>query len=96
MERIARWLPEVSDGRLRQLTWPGIAAHRDFIVEQLDGVTVSTISQRLIDEPDLSASQSSLRRWIAANLSEFEAAGRGCGTRPARRGPRPRRAVRGG
>ena len=71
-ERIARWFPEVSDGRLRQVTWPAIAAHRDFIVKQLkDGVTVSTISQRLIDDEGLSASQSSLRRWIAANLSEL-------------------------
>jgi hypothetical protein len=71
-QRIARWFPEVSDGRLRQLTWPAIAAHRDFIVAQLqDGVTVSTISQRLIDDKGLSASRSSLRRWIAGNLSEL-------------------------
>lgn len=51
-ERVARWFPEVADSRLRQLTWPAIAAHRDFIVKQLeDGVTVATISHRLIDEP---------------------------------------------
>jgi len=30
-------------------------------------LTVSTISQRLIDEHGFSASRSSLRRWIAAN-----------------------------
>lgn len=71
-QRIAGWFPRVVDGRLRQVTWPAIAAHREFICGQLkEGVTVCTISQRLIDEHGLSASRSSLRRWIAANLSEL-------------------------
>ena len=82
-ERIAGWFPQVADGRLRQVTWPAIAAHREFIVAQLkDGVTVSTISQRLVDEHGLSASRSSLRRWIVANLSELTLRDRASPPRP--------------
>jgi hypothetical protein len=78
-QRIAGWFPGLSDARLRQVTWPEIEAHRDYIVKQLkDDVTVSTISSRLIAEKGLAASVSSLRRWIRANLAE-EAA------RPGRR-----------
>ena len=70
-QRIARWFPEVADARLRQVTWPAIEAHRDYIVEQLaDEVTVSTISARLSAEKGLTASESSVRRWITANLAE--------------------------
>ena len=70
-QRIGRWFPELADARLRQVTWPAIEAHRDYIVEQLaDEVTVSTISSRLIAEKGLTASESSVRRWIAANLAE--------------------------
>ena len=70
-QRIVRWFPGLSDARLRQVTWPAIEAHRDYIASQLkDEVTVSTISARLIAEKGLSASESSLRRWIAANLAE--------------------------
>ena len=53
-QRIADWFPEVTDRRLRQLTWPEIETHRDYIVEQLgEDVTVATISQRLTDEQRL-------------------------------------------
>ena len=34
-QRIAEWFPGVVDRRLRQVTWPQIEAHRDYIVEQL-------------------------------------------------------------
>jgi len=65
------WFPELADTRLRQVTWPVIAAHRDYIVEQLAaGVTVSTIHQRLADERGLAVSVASLRRYVAANLPE--------------------------
>jgi transposase len=65
------WFPELADTTLRQTTWPAIAVHRDYIVEQLRvGVTKATIHQRLRDEHDLSASCASLKRWIAANLAE--------------------------
>jgi transposase len=70
-QRIAGWFPGLSDARLRQVTWPAIEAHRDYIVAQLkDEVTVSTISSRLSAERGLTASESSVRRWIAANLAE--------------------------
>src|SRR6185312_12045788 len=76
-QRIGRWFPGLCDARLRQVTWPAIEAHRDYIVKQLaDEVTVSTISARLIAERGLTASRSSLRRWIAANLAEEAARSR--------------------
>src|SRR6266487_3734870 len=65
------WFPELADTRLRQVTWPAIAGHRDYIVAQLEaGVTVSTIHQRLRDESGLAVSVASLRRYVAANLPE--------------------------
>jgi hypothetical protein len=82
-QRIAEWFPEVVDRRLRQVTWPQIEAHRDYIVEQLgEGVTVSTISQRLTDEHGLVASESSVRRWMNANLTEQVARHRASPPRP--------------
>ena len=48
---VREWFPELSDTRLRQVTWPAIAAHHDYIAEQLKaGVRMSTIHQRLTDE----------------------------------------------
>lgn len=70
-ERATAWFPQVADAGLRQITWPVIAAHRDYIHEQLRvGVTVATIHQRLVDEQWLVASVGSLRRWVRANLPE--------------------------
>jgi len=56
--------PELSDTRLRQVTWPAIGAHHDYIDEQPKaGVTVATIHQRLRDERGLAVSVvASLRR----------------------------------
>jgi transposase len=70
--RLAReWFPELADTRLRQVTWPAIAEHRDYIVAQLEArVTVATIHQRLRDERGLAVSVASLRRYVAANLPE--------------------------
>src|SRR6266536_6517640 len=70
--RLAReWFPGLADTRLRQVTWPAIAEHRDYIVEQLEArVTVATIHQRLADERGLAVSVASLRRYVAANLPE--------------------------
>jgi transposase len=65
------WFPELADTRLRQVTWPQIEAHPDYIVAQLElGVTKQTIWQRLHDERGLQASVASLKRWVAANLPE--------------------------
>lgn len=67
----AGWFPGLCDMTLRQVSWPGIEPHRDYIAEQLkEGVTVATIHQRLTDERGLAASVASLRRWVRANLAE--------------------------
>ena len=43
------WFPELADARLRQVTWPEIGKHHEFITGQLQaGVTVKTIHQRLV------------------------------------------------
>ncbi len=67
--RLAReWFPELADTTLRQVTWPAIAVHRDYIAAQLAaGVTVATVHQRLRDEHGLAVSVASLRRYVAAN-----------------------------
>jgi transposase len=69
--RIEVWFPEMGDARLRAVTWPAIAVHRDYVMAQLkQGVTQATIHQRLRDEKGLDASVASFRRWVAANLPE--------------------------
>ena len=68
---VRQWFPELADTRLRQVTWPAIAAHHDYITGQLKaGVRMSTIHQRLRDERGLAASVASLRRYAAANVPE--------------------------
>jgi transposase len=70
-ELAREWFPELADTRLRQVTWPAIAEHRDYIVAQLEArVTAATIHQRLRDERGLAVSVASLRRYVAANLPE--------------------------
>jgi predicted transcriptional regulator len=70
-ELAREWFPELADTRLRQVTWPAIGKHHDYIAEQLAaGVTVATIHQRLRDERELAVSVASLRRYVAANLPE--------------------------
>ena len=65
------WFPQLIDYRLRQVSWPSIEPHRDYIAAQLAaGVTAATIHQRLRDEHGLDASVASVRRWVAANLPE--------------------------
>jgi hypothetical protein len=69
--RAQSWFPALVDKGLRQVSWPAIDVHRDYITAQLAaGVTVSTIHQRLVDEHALVASVASLRRWVAGNLPE--------------------------
>jgi transposase len=64
-----QWFPQLVDHRLRQVSWPVIDPHRDWIAGQLRaGVTVATIHQRLRDEQGLDASVASVRRWVRANL----------------------------
>ncbi|BCB73693.1 hypothetical protein GCM10022251_82680 [Phytohabitans flavus] len=68
---VTRWFPQLADTRLRQVTWPQIAKHHEYITAQLKlGVTQATIHQRLRDEHGLTASVASLKRYVAANLPE--------------------------
>ncbi|MFE3229030.1 hypothetical protein [Nocardia sp. NPDC059228] len=70
-ELVRQWFPQITDTRQRQTTWPEIEKHRDFIVAMTKaGVTRQTIWQRLRDEHGLSASVSSLKRFMDANLPE--------------------------
>ena len=70
-ELVREWFPELADTRLRQVTWPAIAVHHDYIVEQVKArVRMSTIHQRLRDERGLAASVASFRRYVAANIPE--------------------------
>jgi transposase len=65
------WFPHLADTSLRQVTWPEIAEHHEYIVAQLKaGVTQATIHQRLRDEHGLRASVASVKRYVAANLAE--------------------------
>ena len=65
------WFPQLADTRLRQVTWPAIGKHHEFITAQLKaGVRMSTIWQRLRDEHGLAVSVQSLRRYVAANVPE--------------------------
>jgi transposase len=70
-ELVRGWFPELVDTRLRQVTWPAIEVHRDYIAEQLKaGVTAATVYQRLRDERGLLTSVASFRRWVRATLPE--------------------------
>jgi transposase len=68
---VTRWFPHLADTKLRQVTWPEIARHHEYITEMLRaGVTQATIHQRLRDDRGLTASVASLKRYVAANLPE--------------------------
>jgi hypothetical protein len=55
---------------LRQVTWPEIAKHHDYIAAQLaEGVTSATVHQRLRDERGLAVSVASFRRYVRANVA---------------------------
>lgn len=70
-ELVRGWFPQLADTRLRQVTWPVIAVHHDYITGQLKaGVRMSTVHQRLRDEQGLAVSVQSFRRYVAANVPE--------------------------
>ncbi len=70
-EWVRKWFPELADTRLRQVTWPAIAEHHEYIAAQLKAdVPRATIHQRLCDECGLAVSVASFRRYVAANLPE--------------------------
>jgi transposase len=91
--RVREWFPELADTRLRQVTWPAIAEHHEFIAAQLAaGVTMATIHQRLRDERGLAVSVASFRRYVAANLPEEARRSQpGAATRPPGSVPRASR-----
>lgn len=64
------WFPELVDRSIRQSTWPEIEPHREQISAWLGSVHITTIHQRLRDDHGLRASESSVRRFIAANFAE--------------------------
>jgi transposase len=70
-ELSAGWFPALSDLAARASTWPLIAPYRDRIKDWLDAdVTVATIAQRLRDDHGVTASESSVRRWIATHFAD--------------------------
>lgn len=69
--RIERWFPELADPTARALTWPQIAAHHQWIADQLAvPVTVATIAQRLRDDHHVEVSESTVRRYVASTFAE--------------------------
>ena len=69
--KVREWFPELADTRLRQVTWPAIEPHHEYVCGQLQaGVTVTTIHQRLCDERGVAVSIASFRRYVAANIPE--------------------------
>ena len=70
-ELVRGWFPQLADTRLRQVTWPAIGKHHEYISAQLKaGVRMSTVHQRLRDEHGLAVSVQSFRRYVAANVPE--------------------------
>ena len=77
----------------RALSWPRIAAHRQWIADQLKvPVTVATIAQRLRDDYRVEVSESTVRRYIATTFTEARLEGKVTVPRGAveRRAARPR------
>jgi transposase len=69
--KAAEWFPGLHDPAARALTWPAITEHSDRIKQWLAAdVTVATIAQRLRDEHALTASESSVRRWVAVHFAD--------------------------
>jgi len=62
--RVAGWFPELVDAQARSRTWPELEGRRELIAKMLDTNTLATVHQRLRDEHGLSASESSLRRFV--------------------------------
>ena len=64
---VAGWFPELVDRTSRQTSWPEFEPQREFIKSLIGSVTIATIHQRLRDDKGVTASESSLRRYINAN-----------------------------
>ena len=62
--RVAEWFPQLTDAKVRSLTFPAIDAHRDRIATMLETNRPSTVYQRLRDEHGLDVSVTSFRRYL--------------------------------
>src|SRR5664279_4213847 len=62
--RVAAWFPELVDAQARSRTWPELEGRRELITKMIETNTLATVHQRLRDEHGLSASESSLRRFV--------------------------------
>jgi hypothetical protein len=68
---VARWFPHLTDPGARASTWHLIAPYVDLVKQWLVAdATVANIAQRLREEHAVVASESSVRRWIAAHFAE--------------------------
>lgn len=67
---VAEWFPTLVDPAARATTWPELEVQRDKIAKWMGVVTVATMHQRLRDDEGVTASESSLRRFIWANFTE--------------------------
>lgn len=69
-ELVRGWFPELTDARVRSLTFPVIDAHRERIKDMLETNTVSTVHQRLRDEHGLVVGVSSFRAYVTAQFPD--------------------------
>jgi transposase len=59
------------DPAARALTWPQVAAHHQWIADQLAvPMMMATIAQRLRDDHQVEVSESTVRRYIATTFTE--------------------------
>ena len=72
--RVAGWFPELVDAKARSRTWPELEARRELIELMLATNSIATVHQRLRDEHGLSASVTSLRRFVWEVLPQRTAA----------------------
>lgn len=72
--RVKEWFPELIDPRVRSSTFGEIARHQEYIRTHLALNTLATTHQRLRDERGLTASYSSLLRYVREEFPEEVAA----------------------
>ena len=85
-ELVRGWFPQLADTRLRQVTWPAIAVHHDYITAQLTaGVRMSTIWQRLRDERGLGCQRAELPPVCGGERAGGDPPVAGDGVEPAAR-----------
>ncbi len=68
--RVKGWFPEITDPRARSSTFGEIAGHQEYIRTHLALNTLATTHQRLRDEHGLTASYSSLLRYVREEFPE--------------------------